>query len=50
LGDESVAVDESRKVGDGLKTLKLKPQKSDFVSPHIPRDIPQKIPFTPNVI
>ena len=47
-GDESVAVDESRKVGDILQILKLKPQKIDFVSPHIPRDTPQKIPFIPS--
>ena len=47
-GDESVAVDESRKAGDVLETLRLRPQKSNFVSPHIPRDTPQKIPFIPS--
>lgn len=47
-GDESVAVDESRKGGDILQLLRLKPQKINFVSPHIPRDTPQKIPFIPS--
>ena len=47
-GDESVAVDESRKVGDMLPVLRLKSQKANFASPHIPRDTPQKIPFIPS--
>ena len=44
-GDESVAVDESRKVGYILEALRLKLQRINFVSPNIPRDTPQKISF-----
>ena len=35
-------------VGDILQILRLKPQEINVVSPHIPRDTPQKIPFIPS--
>ena len=35
----------SRRCGDALEMLALRSRRINFVSPHVPRDIPQKISF-----